>query len=92
MQKTKDELYQLIKGLKTKEEFEEDIKNRFQEYNELIEEDILALLIVDELGKNKQVISKITDIKPDSEFTVIGKISNILDPKTFTSKCCFSEA
>ena len=86
MHKTKDELYQLIKDLKTQEEFNAEIKKRFQEYDELIEEDVIALYIVDELGRNKQVVSKIADLKPDSEYTIIGKITNILDLKTFKRK------
>ena len=62
MHKTKDELYESIKDLKTRGEFEEEIKKRFQENDGLLDEDTIALFIIDELGRNKQVISKISDL------------------------------
>ncbi|UCF11711.1 MAG: hypothetical protein JSW06_06580 [Thermoplasmatales archaeon] len=86
MHKTKDELYGLIKDLKTKKEFEEEIKKHFREFDGLFDEDTIALFIVDELGRNKQVISKISDLKPDSDYTVVGEITNIYDPKSFKRK------
>jgi len=86
MHKTKDELYELIKDLKTKKEFEEEIKKRFQECEELFDEDTIALFIIDELGRNKQVIKKIADIQPDSDCTVVGKVTNIYESKNFKRK------
>ena len=86
MHKTKDELYESIKDLKTKKEFEEEIKKRFREFDGLFDEDTIALFIVDKLGRNKQVISKISDLKPDSDYTVVGKITNIYDSKSFKRK------
>lgn len=86
MHKTKDELYESIKDLKTKKEFEEEIKKHFREFDGLFDEDTIALFIVDELGRNKQVISKISDLKPDSDYTVVGEITNIYDSKSFKRK------
>lgn len=86
MHKTKDELYELIKDLKNKSEFEEEIKKRSQECDGLFDKDTIALFIVDELGRNSQVISKISDLKPDSEYTVVGKITNIYDSRSFKRK------
>ncbi|MCK5261442.1 MAG: hypothetical protein KAJ44_04620 [Thermoplasmatales archaeon] len=86
MHKTKDELYESIKDLKTKKEFEEEIKKRFREFDGLFDEDTIALFIVDELGRNKQVISKISDLKTDSDYTIVGKITNIYDSKSFKRK------
>ncbi len=86
MHKTKNELYELIKDLKTKKEFEEEIKKRFQECEELFDEDTIALFIVDELGRNKQVIKKIADIQPDLDCTVVGKVTNIYESKNFKRK------
>lgn len=86
MHKTKNELYESIKDLKTKKEFEEEIKKRFQDYDELIDEDTIALFIVDELGRNRQVVSKIADIKPGCDYTVVGTVCNIYDTKTFKRK------
>ena len=86
MHKTKDQLYDLIKDLKTNKEFEEEIKKRFQEYDELLDKNVIALFIVDELGRNKQVIDKIADIKPNTDCTVVGKITNIYQAKDFKRK------
>jgi replication factor A1 len=86
MHKIKDELYDSIKDLKTRNEFEEEIKKRYQENEGLLDEDTIALFIIDELGRNNKVISKISDLKPDSEYTVVGKITNIYDPKSFKRK------
>ena len=86
MQQSKDELYELIKDLKTKKEFGEEIQERFQKYEQLFDKDTIALFMVDELGKNKQVISKIADLKPDSDYAVVGKITNIYGEKTFKRK------
>jgi len=86
MHKTKDELYCLIKDLKTKKEFEDEINNRFLESSKLLDKDTIALLIVDEIGRNKQVFSKLSELKPDSEYTVIGKIVHIYEIKSFKRK------
>jgi replication factor A1 len=86
MHKTKDELYELIKDLKTKEEFEKEIEKRVKDCDNLMDEDTIALFIVDELGRNKQVVSKIADLKPNLDYTVLGKITNIYDSKTFKRK------
>jgi len=86
MHKTKDELYELIKDLKTKDEFEKEIEKRVKDYDNLMDEDTIALFIVDELGRNKQVVSKIADLKPNLDYTIVGKITNIYDSKTFKRK------
>lgn len=86
MHKTEDELYELIKDLKSKEEFEEEIKKRSQKCDNLLDEDTIALFIADELGRNKQVISKIADLKPDGDYAIVGKITNIYDSKNFKRK------
>ena len=53
MHKNKDQLYILIKDLKTKNDFEAELKKRFKEYDSLLDENIIALLMVDELGRNR---------------------------------------
>jgi len=86
MHKNKNRFYDQIKDLKTKNEFEEEIKKRQKEYDNLLDEDTTALLIVDELGRNKQNISRISDLKPDTECTVFGKVAGIHKSKNFTRK------
>lgn len=86
MHKSKSKLYELIKDLKTKDEFEKEIKKRSKEIDKLLDEDTIAFLIVDELGRNNQVIKKISDLKPDSEYTIIGKVKNIFELRKFKRK------
>lgn len=86
MHKTKDQLYEIIKDLKTKDYFEEEINKRSKECDNLFDEDTLALLIVDELGRNKQTISRIAEIKPDTDCTVFGTVTDIRESRNFTRK------
>ena len=86
MHKTKTELIELIADLKTKKDFEKEIKKRYKNYGELIDQDTIAFLIVDELGRNKQSITKIVDLAPDGDYTVVGKVLSISDSKTFKRK------
>jgi replication factor A1 len=86
MHKTKTELIELIADLTTKKDFEKEIKKRYKNYDELIDQDTIALLIVDELGRNKQSITKIIDLVPDGDYTVVGKVQSISDSKTFKRK------
>jgi len=86
MQKNLNQLYEEIKDLKTKREFLVEINRIKKDYDDLLDEDTLALLIVDELGRNKQNICKISEIQPEMECTVFGKITNINTTKNFNRK------
>ena len=83
MYKNKEELYELIKDIKSKEDFEREIKELIKSYGNLIDEDAAALLIVDKLGRNKQHILGIAELKPDMDCTIFGKVERIYPPKTF---------
>lgn len=86
MQKTKEQLYDQIKDLKTKKEFNSEIKKRQKENDDLLDEDTIALLIVDELGRNQQNISKISDLQPGTDTTIYAKVTNISKSRTFNRK------
>jgi ssDNA-binding replication factor A large subunit len=86
MHKTQDQLYEIIKDLKTKDDFKEEIKKISNDCDKLFDEDTIALLIVDELGRNKQTISKIVELKPDADCTVFGTVTNIRESRNFTRK------
>lgn len=86
MQKSKEQLYKKIKYLKTKDEFEEDIKKIQKDYDNLFDEETAALLIVDELGENKQNICKIKDLDKGKECTIYGKITKINNQRNFNRK------
>ncbi len=86
MHKTKAELIELISDIKTKKEIEKEIQTRYKNYGELVDKDTIAFLLVDELGRNKQSITRIADLTPNADYTVIGRVLNISDSKTFKRK------
>ena len=86
MEKKQNELYEKIKDLINKKEFDERIKKLRDEYDNLIDDDTLALLIVDELGRNKENVCKITDIKDGIECTILGKVTKINNSRIFSRK------
>lgn len=83
MHRTKDQLYEEVKDLKTKQEFEDEINKIREEYDDLLDEDTAALLIIDSLGRNKENICKIADIESGMECTVFGKIIDIDKSRNF---------
>ncbi len=86
MKQTQTELYEKIKDLISKKEFDERVKNLKDEYDNLIDDDTIALLIVDELGRYKENISKITDIKDGIECTLSGIVTKINNSRIFSRK------
>jgi replication factor A1 len=60
---SKKELYKLVKDLVSDEEFEERIKVKIESWNELIDEDAAALLIVDELGRKQISYRKVSEVE-----------------------------
>lgn len=86
MHRSKEQLYQEIKDIKSKDEFEKEIDKIQEEYDRLLDEDTAALLIVDKLGRNKQNISKINELEPGMECTIFGKITNITKSRNFNRK------
>ena len=86
MHKNKEQLYDIVKDIKTKDEYKKEIEKKQLEYDNLLDEDTIALLIVDELGRNKQNLSKINELESGMECTVIGKITSINQSRTFNRK------
>ena len=81
MHRSKEQLYQEIKDIKSKDEFEKEIDKIQEEYDRLLDEDTAALLIVDKLGRNKQNISKINELEPrdDLEILYVEYIDTMLE-------------
>jgi replication factor A1 len=86
MHRSKEQLYQEVKDIKSKDEFEKEIEKIRKEYDGLLDDDTVALLIVDELGRNKQNTSKINELEPNMECIVFGKITNISQLRNFNRK------
>ncbi len=86
MYKTKAELIELIADIKTKKQIEKEIQTRYTTYGELVDRDTITFLLVDELGRNTQSITKIANLTPNGDHTVIGRVLSISDSKTFKRK------
>lgn len=82
---SKDKLYEKVKDLKTKKEFDIELKRITQKYDNLLDEDTAALLLVDELGRNDN-IAKIADLEPGMECTITGTVVDIGEIKEFNKK------
>lgn len=68
----KDDLYNLVSDLMSKAEFEEKIANYSKKYSGLLTDDVLAHLIVDELGRNVTNFSKLSELKPGSKASLFA--------------------
>lgn len=86
MPQTTDRLYEKIKDLKTKKDFENEIKKLQKDSDNLIDEEAVALLIIDELGRNNENICSISDLKSGQDCTVFGTITKIKNTRTFSRK------
>lgn len=86
MQRTQDELYTLVKDLKTKAQFTKEITKRSKAYGELLDKDTIAFLIVDELGRNTFSLTSIAALTSGTDATVLATIRTISDVKTFRKK------
>jgi len=86
MQNNIKQLYQKIKDLKSIKEFEEDIKKIKIDYDGLFNDETAASIIVDKLGRNKENILKIDQLKPGIECTVTGVVKNIQKIRAFNKK------
>jgi replication factor A1 len=82
----REKLYDKIKDLQTKEEFKKNIAQIQKECDYLFDKNTSALLIVDELGRNKENICKIVDIKDGVECTLTGKVTKINNTRSFNRK------
>jgi replication factor A1 len=86
MHKTKTELLELIADIKPKKEFEKEINRMYKLYDELLDKDTIAYLLVDQLGRNVQSITNIASLAPNGDYTVVGRVHSISDSKTFKRK------
>jgi replication factor A1 len=86
MHKTKVELYDNVKDILEKKEFNQEIEKIQQDSDYLIDEETAALFLIDKMGRNKQNVSKIIDLKNNMECILFGKITNIGESRNFERK------
>jgi replication factor A1 len=83
---TMEDFYSRVKDLMTQDEFDEQIRIRKQRYDDLFDEDTLALLFIDELGRNTTCLSSIADLIPGTDCSCIGTITQIQNTRNFQRK------
>lgn len=86
MYKTKSELYDLVKDLMTKEEFESEIKKRNEEYEGLLSEEAISYLIVDEKGRIIPTKQKVSELKHGESASLEVNVHEIKEPREFKRK------
>ena len=86
MQKLINNYYGKIKDLINKNDFFDLILKIKKESDNLFEENICALLILDELNRNECHYSKISNLEPGIESTIIAEIVSIGDIREFKKK------
>jgi len=83
---SKQELYDRVSTTISWDTFNEEIEKRYTEYGTLLDKDTIALLLVDEMGKNTEHVLCISDLHPGIEATIIGTIAYIEPVHTFQRK------
>jgi len=85
MKLTIDDYYNLVSDLMPKKEFEDRISSYNERYDELLSEEVLAFLIVDELGRNITNFSKLSGLKPGARASLFAMVVSP-EPKLFSTK------
>ena len=80
-----DEYYDLVSDLMKREEFDLRIEKYSAKYSGLLEEVVLAHLLVDELGRNVSNYLNITELKPGSKASIYVIVTTP-EPKVFPVK------
>jgi len=82
---TIQELYSNVKDLISKDEFDKKIEAKVQDWNNLIDENAAAALVVNELGCSKIEFTKISDIK-NGVSNISARIDFIDEPRELVTR------
>jgi replication factor A1 len=82
MKLDKNEYYNLISDLMTQDEFEEKIKKFEIKFSGLIDENVIAHLIVDELGRNVSNFKHLVELRPGMRASLFAIVTSPI-PKIF---------
>ncbi|MGC8672803.1 MAG: OB-fold nucleic acid binding domain-containing protein [Thermoplasmata archaeon] len=77
----KNDLYDFVKDLVTRDRFELEIIERRKQYNDLLSDDAIAYMIVDEYGRNPGNWVKVKDLIDGVNVSLIVTITNIEETK-----------
>lgn len=80
------EYYKKVDDIYTLQEFEDHIDKKREEYDDFLDEEALAYIIVAEHGRNDEAVDEIKDIEPGEEATVKGEIVDLGQERSFNTK------
>jgi len=86
MEISKNQLYEYIQDLMTRQDFSKALKEKAIEFDDLLDENTLALYIVDELGCNTHSDTKIAELEEGTDATVEGHVTAMSDTREFSRK------
>jgi len=73
-EKGKEELYDAVKDMLSREDFEEKLKKEIERYGGLIDEDAAAMIVVDKLRRDFFNTAKISELEEPQEVTLYGRV------------------
>jgi replication factor A1 len=82
MQRAEDS-FERVKDLVTHEEFRERIASEVRKFGGLLTDDAAALLVLEQLGRYEVTYDRISEIKPDQEVSVRGRVLRTSRVKEF---------
>lgn len=83
---TVDELYEMVSDLYSRDEFDENIQKKKEEFHDFFDREALAYMIVAEEGRNEEAIDDIKNVEPGDECTVEGEIVDLGTLRTFENE------
>ncbi len=81
-----EEYYQKVEDIYSIEEFEDHIEDKRKKYDDFLDDEALAYMVVAEHGRNTDAMDHIRDIEPGEEATIKGEIVDLGQLRTFDSK------
>lgn len=86
MEQNIQQFFTRVNDLRSETSFLQEIKKRRQVYDGLFTDEIIAYLLIDELGRNADAYVKIKDLHPGIECSIKAMITSIGEVKTFQRK------
>ncbi len=76
--------YDLVKDIISREEFDRRVRARVEEWEGLLEDDVAALLVVDELGRSQVAFSTLAEVGEDLPVRVRVRVEEVGQVKEFS--------
>ena len=85
MIKRENDYYKQVSDLMSQAEFENRMKKFKKKFSRLINDDVIAYLIIDELGRNFTVFNKFSELKPGTKASLYATVT-APEPKLFLKR------